>query len=378
MTIHKAKGLEFDVVIVPALGRRGAADPARLLLWLERPSDRAEHELILGPIAETGGENDRIYDYLRGAEKQKSAYENGRLLYVAATRARNSLHLLGTVRPKDNDGFPEVAPPSNTLLADLWPVVREAFEERLQTARPAGTEPAPASRRGGVLRRLPTGWQMPDAPAAIAVPGRPGEAIREDDDRGQVTFDWAGETVRHVGTVVHRMLRRIASEGAAYWTPAWVREQRPLYRVALAGLGVSPADLDIAAAEVERALLLTLGDERGRWILDRTHSELASELPVTGVIDGAIVSGVIDRTFIDARGTRWIIDFKTSTHQGGDREAFLDNERERYRRQMERYALLLGRANGHPVRLGLYFPLLGGWREWTAIQLNAVEPAMAV
>jgi hypothetical protein len=219
---------------------------------------------------------------------------------------------------------------------------------------------------------------MPDAPAAIAVPGRPGEAIREDDDRGQVTFDWAGETVRHVGTVVHRMLRRIASEGAAYWTPAWVREQRPLYRVALAGLGVSPADLDIAAAEVERALLLTLADERGRWILDRTHSELASELPVTGVVDGAIVSGVIDRTFIDARGTRWIIDFKTSTHQGGDREAFLDNERERYRRQMERYALLLGRANGHPVRLGLYFPLLGGWREWTAIQLNAVEPAMAV
>jgi ATP-dependent helicase/nuclease subunit A len=45
---------------------------------------------------------------------------------------------------------------------------------------------------------------------------------------------------------------------------------------------------------------------------------------------------------------------------------------------MERYALLLGRANGHPVRLGLYFPLLGGWREWTALPVNAVEPAMAV
>jgi hypothetical protein len=45
-------------------------------------------------------------------------------------------------------------------------------------------------------------------------------------------------------------------------------------------------------------------------------------------------------------------------------ESFLDRERERYRAQLERYARLMRGMDDHPVRLGLYFPLLGGWREW--------------
>jgi len=63
---------------------------------------------------------------------------------------------------------------------------------------------------------------------------------------------------------------------------------------------------------------------------------------------------------------RWIIDYKTSAHQGGDLEAFLDNERARYREQLEHYARLMVQRDERPIRLGLYFPLLGGWREWAA------------
>jgi hypothetical protein len=55
------------------------------------------------------------------------------------------------------------------------------------------------------------------------------------------------------------------------------------------------------------------------------------------------------------------VDYKTSAHEGADREGFLDRERERYRPQLERYARLLGREQ---CTLGLYFPLLNGWREW--------------
>jgi hypothetical protein len=67
---------------------------------------------------------------------------------------------------------------------------------------------------------------------------------------------------------------------------------------------------------------------------------------------------------VDDNGVRWIIDYKTSTHEGGGRDAFLDNERGRYHDQLERYAALVRRMDSRPIRLGIYFPLLQGWREW--------------
>ena len=78
----------------------------------------------------------------------------------------------------------------------------------------------------------------------------------------------------------------------------------------------------------------------------------------------------IDRTFTDEDGTPWIIDFKTGGHEGSDVDAFLDNEQKRYRAQLENYASLLhamrdpSDAPWPKIKLGLYFPLLKGWREW--------------
>ena len=97
MTIHKAKGLEFDTVILPGLGAIPRGDEQRLLLWLEHRG-----ELLLAPISESGGDKDPIYGYLARIERRKSDHETARLLYVAATRARRSLHLLGSVKAKDD------------------------------------------------------------------------------------------------------------------------------------------------------------------------------------------------------------------------------------------------------------------------------------
>jgi ATP-dependent exoDNAse (exonuclease V) beta subunit len=117
---------------------------------------------------------------------------------------------------------------------------------------------------------------------------------------------------------------------------------------------------------VATAVQRTLEDERGRWFLDAGHRASATELALTGRFGGEVVSVVIDRTFVDASGVRWIVDYKTSRHEGAGLEAFLDSERERYRPQLERYAALMRKLAPEPVRLGLYFPLLGGWREWPA------------
>jgi hypothetical protein len=58
------------------------------------------------------------------------------------------------------------------------------------------------------------------------------------------------------------------------------------------------------------------------------------------------------------------VDYKTSSHEGADLEGFLNREKDRYRGQLDRYAELMRAADNKPVRRGLYFPLLKGWREW--------------
>jgi len=131
---------------------------------------------------------------------------------------------------------------------------------------------------------------------------------------------------------------------------------------ALTHAGVSPLDLESAAQRVRQALARIRTSRRGRWILE-PHEDSHNEYAVTGVINGELIRGLVDRTFIDD-GVRWIIDFKTSEHEGGNLAAFLDEQQRRYSDQMERYAKILA-ALGIPVKVGLYFPLLDEWREWS-------------
>jgi ATP-dependent helicase/nuclease subunit A len=345
MTIHKAKGLEFDTVILPGLGERARQDEPQLLLWLEQSG-----ELLLAPISESGRDTDPIYKYLSLIERRKVEHELARLLYVATTRARSTLHLLGSVRLKD-DG--SVAEPSGFLKL-LWPAVSDRFAN--VSRAPAAEHSKPAR----TVHRLPVNWSAPPPPPSV-VARRDLEIL----EPPHVTFEWASERLRHVGTALHGLLEKIAHEGLETWDETAVRSRRKFYWSVLANLGVPQDDLAEAAQRVEAGLIRTLKDPRGRWILD-AHAEAECELSIAGMIGGKLSDAVIDRTFVDDQDVRWIIDYKTSEHQGGDVEAFLDNERTRYQDQLERYARLLFQRDQRPIRLGLYFPMLGGWREWAA------------
>lgn len=126
MTIHKAKGLEFDTVILPGLGRQRRPDNKPLLLTLELPSTQVATHFLLAPIHASEQESDPIYDFLLQLERQKSHYELSRLLYVAATRAKQQLHLFGHLKEKPDTLQPPL-PEKNTPLALLWPVVSTEF-----------------------------------------------------------------------------------------------------------------------------------------------------------------------------------------------------------------------------------------------------------
>ncbi len=361
MTIHKAKGLQFDTVIVPGLERRGRSDDKRLLQWLKLP-ERPQRNLIVAPLAPAGDESNPLYAWLADLENERLQQERRRLLYVAATRAERWLHLLGScaVNEDRKTGQPKLrAPVSATGLGILWPVVEGDFQRRLADAGAVAGEDEDSMRRDPPLRRLPDGWRSPVAPGGPVISSTTATRGLES---APVEFDWASETARHVGTVVHSELQRLAT-GAA---PPATGDRAVLarYAIELAELGVPEDRRDAAAARVRAAVEHTLADERGRWILDGAHRQAESELALTGRIDDRVVSVVIDRTFVDAQGTRWIVDYKTSTHEGAGLEAFLDSEQERYRPQLERYATFMRQLGPEPIRVGLYFPLLSAWREW--------------
>jgi ATP-dependent exoDNAse (exonuclease V) beta subunit len=356
MTLHKAKGLEFDHVIVPGLGRAPRAEDKRLFLWMERPTDAPdESELLVAPIEETGTGADPIYAWLRRLDAERAGHEAGRLLYVAATRARRRLHLLGVTALDPRSRAPR-APAANTLLAKLWPAVESRFAAAAEgaTERRAGRSaagPAPIDQQ---LRRLAPGWRCPAPPAPVVwVPPEDQAPTRD-----EIEFSWVGETARHVGNVVHRWLQRIADDGLAGWDTTRIERLQAVVRAELAARDVPAAERERAVERVLTALARAIADPRGRWVLG-PHPGASTEHRITGVADGAVRRMVIDRLFRDEFGRRWVVDYKTSSHGGADVEAFLERERGRYTDQLARYA----RALGDVDRLGLYFPLLAGWRE---------------
>lgn len=347
LTIHKAKGLEFSTVIVPGLDRVPRPGDSPLFRW----KTRADGALLMAPVAAAGAKADAAYDFLKALDAREEGHEAERLLYVAATRAEHRLHLLGRVAPGDK-GEPR-APSSRSLLGKAWAVL----EERFAVAAPAtgdaavaasGTGPPPPS-----LRRLRPAILGVDHDGAPIAPPTASDPVAE-----ALEFSWAGETARHVGTVAHRWLQRIAQEGLSRWDAARVAALAGRVGAELARRGVAATDREAATGRVLAVLGGALADERGRWVLAE-RPEAACEVRMKAIDGGRVRLLVMDRVFVDA-GARWVIDYKTSQHEGAGREAFLDRERERYAPQMARYA---GAWPGGSARLALYFPLVPGWRE---------------
>jgi ATP-dependent helicase/nuclease subunit A len=114
--------------------------------------------------------------------------------------------------------------------------------------------------------------------------------------------------------------------------------------------------------KMTRAIDTCLASERGRWIL-ADHEDAHCEYEITAMLEGDLpVSMKLDRTFTED-GTRWIIDYKTSSHAGGDLESFLKSEANRYRGQLRRYREALALTDPRPIKTALYFPLLDCFRE---------------
>ena len=300
---------------------------------------------MLAPIDETGGDKEPLYEYVRLLDREAEDIEAGRLFYVAATRAESRLRLLGCVKV-DEDGVVKM-PSRRSLLGLAWAAVEGGV--RLPAAV-VGEKEGKESLPAGELRRLPSDFGMPRAPDSTVW-----KSPEEGKEGEQVEFSWVGETARHVGTVVHRWLQRMADEELVGWTNRRIESLKPRFRGELQRRGVPASEIEIAAGLVVSALTNTIADERGRWLLG-PHAESWTEYRMRTHEGKRYVA---DRRIREGTGEHWVIDYKTSRHEGADIEAFLDREQLRYAPQLDRYARELGQP-----KKALYFPLLRGWRAW--------------
>ncbi len=368
LTLHGAKGLEWDVLIVPGLARAANSDRDPLLHWLELPAPGGGTELLLAPINDAAQPRERsVAAYIRHVRSQRLRLERARLLYVAATRAKQELHWLGAAMP---DAKGELRPRGGSALALLWPVIGAQFAAQLAAASvksdPAESGPASASSAtltpatltppSAHAQRLSADWRPTGLPAAVRV-RQLDLSLREP---GAIPeYSWVGLAARAVGTIVHAELQRLAGLAVLPAQPEGAGDD---YLVWLAELGVARPERAAARDRIVNALARTLNDERGRWLLHGAR-EAHSELRLTGRHEGRVINIIIDRLIVDEHGDRWIVDYKTSTHQGGDLDGFLAAEVQRYRPQLQRYAELAGQSGAGRLRAALYFPLLGEFRE---------------
>jgi ATP-dependent exoDNAse (exonuclease V) beta subunit len=356
MTIHAAKGLEFDTVILPGLDSSMRNEDRELLRWTRIAGEGGG--IVLAPVKAEGSDTDPIYRWIDSLERRRILLERGRLLYVAVTRAKKNLHLVGNVAAKERAGQRQLSEPrKGSMLKMMWPALVSHFEAAAPSAdMPSFTR---MDRPPQQIRRLPLDWSPPaTAPAILSK-----LTAVVDVETERPIFDWVTQTGRQVGTLVHRELDRALRHERALGEHD---DNRVRLGIELSELGVPPERIAEAVSRVLAAIQSMRTEPRARWLLGLTQeiSDAQSELALTGIVHGQLVQGVIDRTFVDATGTRWIVDFKTSTHEGSGLDAFLDEELVRYTPQLARYAQLMRQWQpGKRVRMALYFPLLGAWRE---------------
>ena len=334
LTIHKSKGLEFDTVILPGLHQRSATSSPPLLRWAELPDVDGTPRLLLAPIKATANQNDALYKYLTRVETLKEQYEMTRLFYVAATRAKNNLHLTFCL-PFDPETNNWQAPTANSLLDKIW----QNIDATVNAIKPADV----------VFNNIDTdkqhyrlcgAWQ---APEKFQIP-----VISGHNDPHETNVIFNNDYHASLGTLIHRMLRQVCLQNITSWDYQLSEKYSANWRTSLRSLGVAAPDLDLCLQTMHQALTTTLNDPTGRWLLDASHQDSQCEYALTRFIKDELKTIIIDRTFV-ADQQRWIIDYKTTA-------ATTENINE-HQGQLEKYAKWFAAVQSLPIKTALYFPL---------------------
>ena len=352
MTVHGAKGLEFPILILTGLNSPPTHQPEAALF--DRESGRVEVRVgASGSYFQTSG-----YDRLAELDKTREEEEDARLMYVAATRARD--HLIVSLY-RNSRGKNSAAGRIEEFMegADhLW----EPFEPPV-TKGPSSSESSEETELSGADTPVARRQWIEERSAVYATQSRPVSAAAtqlarmEKDEQDIPDEPWRrGRAGTSIGRAVHAVLQVVdLRTGTGLEDTA---------KAQAAAEGV-PGRADDIARLARRAIdspLVKRALDSGRWW---------REAPVAGPVGDGIVEGFIDLLFEEENGFV-IVDYKTDA-LGSDDE--IERAMARYRLQGGGYALALSKATGATVK-EVSFLFLEPNREVTVEDLSgAMEDA---
>ena len=357
MTIHGAKGLEFEVVIVPDLQASPGRRAPSMLSWLERGlppdfvSDDPEAseivtEFLVAPFAQKGADSGKAKKWVDRKRHERELQEACRLLYVAATRAREELHFFARPCYKSVNGTPaELVEPRESLLRTAWPAWKDEIQRRFDEWRAAASfaqpttlesiaasesapgnlsEFRPLADEPTLVRRLPSGFSASTAPLAPAAdePLVGAGRLYERHEGGLLS--------RALGKAVHALLQQLAQRLATETREAALAalaQQQPRIAATIRAAGIEPGAAIRMAAQAVDIVRRAAGDPLAQWIL-APHADAANEVRWTGVVAGSLRTVQVDRVFRAGPAPQtaaspneeawWIIDYKTAHEDGLD------------------------------------------------------------
>jgi len=327
MNLHKVKGLQAPVVF---LADPSGASEHDVRLHVDRRQDRVTGYLALSGERNIWGQASLLahppdWELLASREQQFQAAENHRLLYVAATRARD--RLIVTLRGKRADSNPWQ--PLAGQLADA----PELPDPGPQQPPGVETETVTQADVDAALDQIRARWQTVLAPTYSARAAKqisfPSAPLATRDEASGIR--WGG--------VIHALLQSAMSAPKTDWH-------------ALATALLQAADLDVTLVE-EAVETVRHVMESTLWQRASSSRQRSTELPfvVLDAGDGALVRGVIDLAFEESDG--WVIvDYKTDRATGQQLEKLAGT----YRPQVTVYRTAWAQILQQPVKeVGLYF-----------------------
>ena len=371
MTMHKAKGLEFDHVIMPALGAEPRNSPKSLLQWHERINRLGDPRLFIAALPEAGTDDDQLYNLLRYEEKRKSEYEDVRLLYIATTRARKSAHLTATlIRNKEG----QASPRKGSLLHYIWPRLEELGDDYCKSIALEYLCEQKNSLHGESLSQsnpAVSGIKRFSSPLRLSDNTRrfihiTSESRLESQDEASVQHDI--NSLEHdldtavkaaIGTLIHQGLENLVNTPNLLDSPLSIASLKQYWHRQLSQFEIDADSLANALQFIQSSLENCLSKKEVSWIFDSGLQDSRTEAPISRVFSGKIQHFVIDRTFVDRDGVRWVIDYKTAAPTPEhDIDEFITEQCRMHSQQLLNYRQLFSQMESRPIRTALLFTSL--------------------